>query len=153
MHIKKHIENARAIVFWQDGLKSLLWFGILISILFLIGIELETIFYFLPKIKISILTLMGSCLILYSLFWLIQYFRSESDLIQKYKIETLSTQLGQSVFPKKQDTILNALQLESGSGKNESKALTKSYIKKISDKLNELDFVSHLKDEKVNKTA
>lgn len=151
MHIKKHIENARAIVFWQDGLKSLLWFGILISILFLIGIELETIFYFLPKIKISILTLMGSCLILYSLFWLIQYFRSESDLIQKYKIETLSTQLGQSVFPKKQDTILNALQLESGSGKNESKALTKSYIEKISDKLHELDFVSHLKDEKVNK--
>jgi len=51
MQIKKHIQNARSIRFWQDVILSLLWIGIIGSLLFLIGIELETVFYFLPEIK------------------------------------------------------------------------------------------------------
>jgi len=49
MQMKKHILNARSILFWQEVFVSLLWMGIFGSLLFLIGIELEAVFYFLPK--------------------------------------------------------------------------------------------------------
>ena len=150
MQIKKHIHSARSILFWQDVLMSLLWMGMFLSFLFLFGIELETVFYFLPKIKISSLFIICGLLGAYFVFWLIQYFRSESDKIDRYKIETISLHLGYAAFPEKQDTILNALQLESSSGKNESKELAKSYINKISRKLIDLDYATLLKNEKVD---
>ena len=139
MQIKKHILNARSILFWQEVFVSLLWMGIFGSLLFLIGIELEAVFYFLPKTKINCLLIICGLFGAYFFFWLIQYFRSESDQIDRYKIETLSLHLGQAAFPEKQDTILNALQLESSSGENESKELAKSYINEISKKLKDLE--------------
>ena len=150
MQIKKHIQNARSIRFWQDVLISLLWIGIIGSLLFLIGIELETVFYFLPEIKVKILFLICGLFSGYVFFWLIQYFRAESDQIHSYKIETLALHLGRAAFPEKQDTILNALQLESRSVKNESEDLAKSYINKISKKLKSLDYNSLLKDEQLD---
>jgi hypothetical protein len=147
MQIKAQIKQARNIVFLQDVGISLLWVGIIGSILFLIGIELESVFYFLPKIKVPILILLTGSFSFISIFWVIQYYRSESDQIHRYKIETLSLQLGQTAFPKKQDTILNALQLESGSRENESKELANSYIEKISNKLKELDYPTLLINE------
>ena len=150
MQIKKHIQNARSIRFWQDVILSLLWIGIIGSLLFLIGIELETVFYFLPEIKVKILILICGLFSGYVFFWLIQYFRAESDQIHSYKIETLALQLGRAAFPEKQDTILNALQLESSSVKNESEDLAKLYINKISKKLKNLDYSSLLKDEQLD---
>ena len=150
MQIKKHILNARSILFWQDVFVSLLWMGIFGSLLFLIGIELEAVFYFLPKTKINCFLIICGLFGAYFFFWLIQYFRSESDQIDRYKIETLSLHLGQAAFPEKQDTILNALQLESSSGKNESKELAKSYINEISKKLKDLEYATLLKDEQLD---
>ena len=147
MQIKAQIKQARNIVFLQDVGISLLWVGIIGSILFLIGIELESVFYFLPNIKVPILILLTGSFSFISIFWVIQYYRSESDQIHRYKIETLSLQLGQTAFQKKQDTILNALQLESGSRENESKELANSYIEKISNKLKELDYPTLLINE------
>jgi len=146
MQIQKHIHHARSILFWQDLLVSLLYAGIFASLLFLIGIELETVFYFLPKTKIYIISFICVILITYCLFWTIQYFRSESDKIDRYKIETISLRLGHVAFPEKRDTILNALQLELSSGKNESKELAKSYINKISQRLGDLNYSILLKD-------
>jgi hypothetical protein len=146
MQIQKHIHHARSILFWQDLLVSLLYAGIFASLLFLIGIELETVFYFLPKTKIYIISFICVILITYCLFWTMQYFRSESDKIDRYKIETISLRLGHVAFPEKKDTILNALQLELSSGKNESKELAKSYINKISQRLGDLNYSILLKD-------
>ena len=68
MRIKKHIHLARSILFWQDVLVSLLWTGIIASLLFLIGVELETVFYFLPKTMIFIISFICVALITYCLF-------------------------------------------------------------------------------------
>jgi len=51
MQIKKHIQNARSIRFWQDVILSLLWIGIIGSLLFLIGIELKQFFTFFLKLR------------------------------------------------------------------------------------------------------
>ena len=80
---------------------SLLWVGILGSIVFLFGIELETVFYFLPITKINVLFALAGICGIYLLFWFIQFFRSQHDLIDRYKIETLSLRLGQAAFPEK----------------------------------------------------
>ena len=71
MQIKKHILNARSILFWQDVIVSLLWMGIFGSLLFLIGIELEAVFYFLPKTKINCLLIICGLFGSYFFFWLI----------------------------------------------------------------------------------
>ena len=130
MQIKKYIQNARSIQFWQDVILSLLWIGIISSLLFLIGIELETIFYFLPKIKVKVLILICGLFGGYILFWLIQYFRAESDQIHSYKIETYCKneidqldkdidkyikksqsimKKNEKIFKKKEDYIINEL--------------------------------------------
>ena len=150
MQIKNHLLSARSILFWQDVLMSLLWFGILGTIVFLFGIALETVFYFLPITKINVLFALAGICGIYLLFWFIQFFRSQHDLIDRYKIETLSLRLGQAAFPEKQDTIINAYQLELGAGKNESRELADSYVKKISDKLTDLNYPNLLHDSKID---
>ncbi|MBL51323.1 MAG: hypothetical protein CMG57_05135 [Candidatus Marinimicrobia bacterium] len=60
MQIKNHILTARSILFWQDFLASLICLTIWSSIIFLLFIELETIYYFLPFIKLRVLfTILG----------------------------------------------------------------------------------------------
>ena len=101
MKIKKHILITRSILFWQDGFMSLLWLGIIASLLFLIGIELETVFYFSPTLKMNGLYIIYILLGVYVIHWLVKYFRSESDQLVKYKVETISLYLGKVAFPDK----------------------------------------------------
>ena len=150
MKIKKHILITRSILFWQDGFMSLLWLGIIASLLFLIGIELETVFYFSPTLKMNGLYIIYILLGVYVIHWLVKYFRSESDQLVKYKVETISLYLGKVAFPDKKDTILNALQLESNSGENESKELSNAYINKISEKLKALNYSELLKNKNMD---
>ena len=42
--------------------------------------------------------------------------------------------------------VLNALQLETSSGENESKALAQSYVKSIREKLNSIDLDNSFRD-------
>ncbi len=151
MQIKNHILTARSILFWQDFLASLICLTIWSSIIFLLFIELETIYYFLPFIKLRVLFTILGLFGLYFLFWIYRYFRSQRNLLKRYKIEILSLRLGQAAFPDKHDTIINAYQLESAAEKNESKELVDSYVNKVSEKLMKLDYFFLLQDPKINK--
>ena len=132
MRIEEHIIKARAFLFWQDVFICLFWVGIIGSFFFFIGIQLESVFYFLPQIKINILFILTGSAGIIILFWFVQFARANNNKIYRYQIETLALHLGQEAFPEKSVTILNALQLESGAGNNESKELAESYIKTVS---------------------
>ena len=149
MQVEKHIIKARSFLFWQDVSVCLFWVGIIGSFFFFIGIQLESVFYFLPQIKINILFILTGSLGTIILFWIVQFSRANNDKIHRYQIETLALHLGQEAFPQKSDTILNALQLEAGAGNNESKELADSYIKNIGHKLKTLNIPLLLKDERL----
>ena len=149
MQVEKHIIKARSFLFWQDVFICLFWVGIIGSFLFFIGIQLESVFYFLPQIKINILFILTGSAGIIILFWFVQFSRANNNKIYRYQIETLALHLGQEAFPEKSDTILNALQLEAGAGNNESKELAESYIKNIGHKLKTLNIHLLLKDERL----
>ena len=73
---------------------------------------------------------------------------AKKDKIKRYKFEFLAKRLGQKVFPEKNDYILNALQLESGTGQDESKALAKSYIKEIVNQLKDINLHNYFSNHK-----
>ena len=139
MRVEEHIIKARSFLFWQDVFICLFWVGIIGSFFILIGIQLESVFYFLPQTKINILFILAGSAGTIILFWIVQFVRANNNKIYRYQIETLALHLGQEAFPEKSDTILNALQLEAGAGKNESKELAESYIKNIGHKLKTLN--------------
>ena len=98
------------------------------SFLFLLITQLESIFYFNPKIKtISIYCIISTFIALIS-FWFIYYLKARNNQIKHYKIENIANLLGNKLSKKKGDIILNAYQLESKAEKNESQALINSYI-------------------------
>ncbi|MEC9376922.1 MAG: hypothetical protein VYC00_02335, partial [Candidatus Neomarinimicrobiota bacterium] len=113
------------------------------------GIELETLFYFSPsKKKFSLLILTGIVL-LGVLLWTLFRFLSINNKIHRYKIDSLSLLLGNALFPEKHDKILNAIQLEEGTGKNESKELAQAYINNISKKLESINLKSLIDDRRI----
>ena len=57
------------------------------------------------------------------------------DKIKSHRVNKFAIILGEKLFPQKKDTIINALQLETGSKEEESKTLANAYIKSILKKL------------------
>ena len=70
MRVEEHIIKARSFLFWQDVFICLFWVGIIGSFFILIGIQLESVFYFLPQTKINILFILAGSTGTIILFWL-----------------------------------------------------------------------------------
>ena len=98
-------------------------------------IQLESIFYFHPKIKSLFLTLLCTVLVLEGTFGFIYFWKAKQDKISYYKLNVIASSLGKRVFKKRDDLILNALQLENSTVDNESTVLANSYIEEINQKL------------------
>ena len=136
MKIKDYLKLVRNMQVKTDLLSMFfIALSILISIIttFLL---LESIFYFPPKLKTSILiTTLISIIILFSLtiIYLINISKNRS---KKYSSEKIASIIGKKIFPNKQDTALNAFQIEQNSNKNHSKDLTKIFINRISKIIN-----------------
>ena len=110
---------------------------------------LESVFYFHPKTKIFILGIIALGKLCFIIFWITYYQKSKNNKISRYKTISLSKALGKHLYPpNKSDTVLNALQLESGTKENESGSLAESYIKKIKQRLKLVD-LSLLADKKI----
>ena len=126
----------------------ILWIAISFSALFLILIQLESIFYFNPNKKIFFFLSSSITLSLIIIYWFFYSSMAKKDMIKKYKFEFLAKKLGHKVFPEKNDYILNALQLESGTGQDESKELAKSYIKEIVNQLKDINLHNYFSNHK-----
>jgi len=149
MKIRDYILKLRSVRLWNDSIFYFIIFVILISIIFFVGIELETLFYFSPsKKKFSLLILTG-IVSLGALIWALLRFLSINNKIHRYKIDSLSLLLGKALFPEKHDKILNAIQLEEGTGKNESIELAQAYINNISKKLESINLKPLIHDRRM----
>ena len=119
---------------------NMLYISITGSILFLLLIFLESIFYFSPKTKLIIIYMIIIFFMTFTIYWLAIFKLIKNEKISSYKIKKFSLILGEKLFPNKKDTILNAMQLERGSKEDESESLANAYIKSILQKLNNFDF-------------
>ena len=148
MKIESYITLVRSLLLKKEFLKHLILLGIFGSIIFINLIFLESVFYFHPKTKIFILGVLALGKLCFIIFWITYYQKSNNNKISRYKTVSLSKTLGKHLYPDKNDTVLNALQLEYGTKENESGSLAESYIKKIKQRLKLID-LSLLSDKKI----
>ena len=131
MKIEKYLKRVRIFLLKKEFYRLFLWSIILVSASLFIMIQLESIFYFHPKIKSLFLALLCTGLVLEGTFGLIYFWKAKQNKISYYKLDVIASSLGRRVFQKKDDLILNALQLENSTVNNESTVLANSYIEEI----------------------
>ena len=139
MMIKNHIQTFRFHFLKNTLLGSMIYIGIIGSILFSLLIFLETLFYFSPSIKLFVLFLLTILLLIFIFYWIVIFHMTKNEKIKSYRLNKFALILGEKLFPSKKDTIINALQLEDGAKYNESKLLAESYIQSILKKLKKFD--------------
>ena len=99
---------------------------------------LESVFYISPFYKKTILlTLIISFLI--TLIWLgVSYIIINQNRHQNYSWRKLASMIGKNIFPKNEDTALNAYQIETKINTNQSSELADNFINNISKKINDV---------------
>ncbi|MDP6499463.1 MAG: hypothetical protein QF743_02020 [Candidatus Marinimicrobia bacterium] len=136
--IEKQLQHIRRAALVNDA-KTSVWILYTIGLFFVItAISLETIFYFSPEIRYGIwqLGLLGVIVIIFGFAFI--YILAVNNKIHRYRWSTLARAAGRLAFPK-EDTIINALQLERGLDKSTSRQLSSSFVKKTTKKLENLD--------------
>ena len=138
--IKEHIQNFRSQFFKYILYGNMIYVGIIGSILLLLLVMLESIFYFSPTVKLIVIYSSIFSLVAFTLYWFVSSQLIKMEKMESYKINKFAVILGEKLFPNKKDTIINALQLEDGAKKNESQSLANAYIISILKKLQNFDF-------------
>ena len=150
MKIEKYLKRVRIFLLKRKFYRLFLWSIILVSASLFVMIQLESIFYFHPKVKSLFLTLLCTVLVLEGTFGLIYFWKAKQDKISYYKLDVIASSLGKRVFQKGDDLILNALQLENGIVDNESTVLANSYIEEINQRLKSVSLNDYFKKDKLN---
>ena len=150
MRIEKYLKKVRIFLLKRKFYRLFLWSIILISASLFVMIQLESIFYFHPKIKSFFLAFLCTGLVLEGTFGLIYFWKAKQDKISYYKLDVIASSLGKRVFQKKDDLILNAFQLENGTVDNESTVLANSYIEEINKRLKSVSLNDYFKENKLN---
>ncbi len=102
-------------------------------------ILLESIFYFSPIIKKTILLIILIAFLI-TLIWLgISYIIINQNRHQNYSWRNLASLIGENIFPKNIDTALNAYQIETKNNKHQSSELADNFINNISKKINDVN--------------
>ena len=143
MRIKKYLKGVRIFLLKRKLYRLFLSSIIFISASLLIIIQLESIFYFHPKVKSLFLGLLCIGLVSVGVFGLIYFWKAKQDKISYYKLDVIALSLGKRVFQNKNDLILNAFQLENGPLDDESTVLANSYIEEINQRLKSVNTVSY----------
>ena len=146
--IERYLKKVRVFLLRKEISKLVIWVIILASMAMFMMIQLESVFYFYPNIKISFLLGFIGTIVLISILTFIYFSQAKKNQIHRHKVENIADLLGDRVFPEKSDLILNALQLEGGTGKNESTELANSYIQDIHNKLISVDLDDCFNDPK-----
>jgi len=135
MKIQKYLKSVRSEKIKMD--LASISFIVLIAFtgLLLILLLLESVFYFPPLYKkVVLLAIIFSFIII--LFWLvISYVIIKQNRNKKYSWDYLAKIIGKVIFPKNQDTALNAFQIESQINGTQSKELASTFIDKIAKRI------------------
>ena len=139
MKVENYIQTFRFYFLKYALFGNIIYIGIIGAILFSLLIFLEIVFYFSPAIKLFVIYSLISFAIIFIFYWLVMFHMVKNEKIKSYRIKKFALILGEKLFPNKKDTIINALQLESGAKNNESKSLTDAYIQSILKRLRKFD--------------
>ena len=131
MGIKHFLSKTRLFLLRQNIILKALILLVFLSIITILGLELEIIFYYSPNIKISSIAIITIIIVMGIGIIAINSYRAINNRIINYKLEYIAQTLGHKVFPNRPDVVLNALQLEQGVNQSESKSLAQSFIKKL----------------------
>ncbi|MFQ6677639.1 MAG: DUF4175 family protein [Fidelibacterota bacterium] len=136
--IEKQLNRLLRIFLLRDA-QTTAWiiYSLLLTIIF-IAISVESIFYFSPTIRFGALKLgfiLFSIFIFSSIIYLLLAFNNR---INRYRKSTLARVAGQIAFPK-EDTIINALQLERTLASSTSRELSQSFVDETSQKLERIN--------------
>ena len=142
MKINNFLLNARFHQYLQDLKICFLGLVIFLSFCFFIAIHLESIFFFSTKVRYTILVLVFSIFIIMLIIFLCIFFLANKNLLSRYKLNKLAYKIGEHIYPKKPDTILNANQLDEKIQINQSKELAREYVNNVLDKIDPLKFQS-----------
>ena len=134
--IKKYLIEVQKKVITYELLKNI--FKVIIAIIStaIILLFLESLFYFSPKIKSYLILILLFIFLSHILKVVFLLYSIKSNNHKKYNWEYFSRLLGKANFPSKEDTVLNAFQLESQpQNNNQSQNLTESFIKSVLKKI------------------
>ncbi|HBN45976.1 MAG: hypothetical protein QF439_04500 [Candidatus Marinimicrobia bacterium] len=136
--IEKQLKSIRNAALLND-VRTATWILYSIGLLVVISaIILEAVFYFTPEIRYGFWQL-GLVVFCGAVFGIILiYILAVNNKINRYRWSTLAKAAGRLAFPK-EDTIINALQLERGLETSTSRQLSKSFVKETNKKLGKLD--------------
>ena len=136
MKIHKYFKSVRNEKIKVDLISiSFLIIMILIGLMVIL-ILLESIFYFPPFYKKTILLIILIAF-LFMLIWLtISYIIINQNRHQNYSWNNLASMIGKNIFPNNEDTALNAYQIETKTNKNQSSELADNFINDTSKKIN-----------------
>ena len=128
MQIEKYIKKFRLHLLYQHFSTHVMWVLVITTLTFVTMIQLESVFYFDPKIKKAILIGSSVIFLLITIYWVIYFYWANNNNIQRYNVESLASKLGSNIFSDKHDTVLNALQLETSADQNESRILAQTCL-------------------------
>lgn len=125
--IEKQLNRILKAALINDGqtFAWILYTLLLVSIL--VGVTLESIFYFSSSIRFGTWQLGFILLCLFILSAIVFILFAFNNRINRYRKSTLARAAGRLAFPK-EDTIINALQLERGFDSSTSQELSKSFV-------------------------
>ena len=89
MSVKKHIQNFRSQFLKYIFIGNILYIGLIGSVLFLLLIFLESIFYFSPKTKLIIIFLIAISFTAFAIYWIAISQLIKKENIKSYKIKNL----------------------------------------------------------------
>ncbi len=136
--IEKQLNKFLKAALINDG-QTLVWIlYTLLLVSILITVTLESIFYFSSSVRFGIWQLGFILLCLFILSVIIFLFFVFNNRINRYRKSTLARAAGRLAFPK-EDTIINALQLERGVKSSTSRELSQFFIDETLQKLVEID--------------
>jgi len=146
--IESYIKNVRFIALKRDAVKYSWLIYSLILFFFWFVITIEAQFYFSSSLRHAITrTILIGCSI--SLFLALLYILAIlMNKVPRYKLSRLARVAGSLAFPK-EDTIINALQLERSIGGSSSSELKQEFIAKTLQELNSLDIGSLFPERKI----
>ena len=99
MRIEKYLKKVRIFLLKRKFYRLFLWSIILISVSLFVMIQLESIFYFHPKIKSFFLAFLCTGLVLEGTFGLIYFWKAKQDKIFYYKLDVIASSLGTARRP------------------------------------------------------
>ena len=150
--IKKYLIEVQKKVLKYELSKKI--FKIFIALIpsIIIILFLESLFYFSPKIKLYLILISLFIFFSYVIKALFLLYNIKSNNHKKYNWEYYARLLGKINFPNKDDTVLNAFQLENQlQNNNQSKYLTDSFVKSVLKKIHKTKNQANLNIESLSK--